>query len=91
MPQKFAIVLCPRAGDRVGFAAKLPLSADASGVTSLLQEIPKGCFITHQCAEIQIVANIVASRHQLYASGCAQRLDIALLEAHPGYRTPIQF
>jgi hypothetical protein len=27
----------------------------------------------------------------LYASGCAQRLDIALLEAHPGYRTPIQF
>lgn len=65
MPQKFAIMPCPRVGASVGFAAKLPLSADASGATSLLQEIAKGCFITHQCAEIQIVAIIVAPRHRL--------------------------
>ena len=66
---------------RVDFTAKLPFAADAGDVAGVFEQGAKRRLRAHQRPEIQIVADVVATRHQLHARRRTQRLHMTVLEA----------
>jgi hypothetical protein len=66
--------------------AELPLARDARRVAVGLHDIAKGRLRGIEMSEVRVIAAIAHAAHQLHARRCAERLRIAVFEAHSGCR-----
>jgi len=74
----------------IRFFAELPFAADSGGVTGLFEEVRKGGLAAEQGAEVEVVVEVVATRHELHPGGRAERLRMAVFKAQTVRCEPVE-
>ncbi len=75
---------------RILLPPQLPLAADPSDVAGFFQQVREGRRRARQGTEVQLIADIVEAGHELHPGRRAQRLHVAMLEAHAGSCQAVQ-
>ena len=69
---------------------RAPLVADARGVPGRLEQVPERRLLPEQCAEVEIVADVVPARHQRHPGGRAERLHWHCSRPEPDRGQPVE-